>query len=49
MWGLMLSTRVWVQLQGARHAPNFPPDDLKEVQNHLVQRVRAEATACSRM
>ena len=27
----------------------FFPDDLKEVQNHLVQRVRTEATACSRM
>ena len=49
MWGLLLSTRVWVQLRGAWDAANFPPSELKEVEIHLVQRVGAEATACSRM
>ena len=49
MWGLLLSTRVWVQLRGAWDATNFPPEALKEVEIHLVQRVGAEATACSRM
>ena len=49
MWGFMLRTRVWVQLRGAWHAANFPPGELKEVEIHLVQRVGAEATACSRM
>ena len=49
MWGLFLSTRVWVQLRGAWHAAFFPPGALNEVQIHLVQRVGAEATACSRM
>ena len=35
MWGLMLSTRVWVQLRGARDGANFPPHELKVVENHL--------------
>ena len=49
MWGLLLRTRVCVQLRGAWHAANFPPGELKEVEIHLVKRLGALATDCSRM
>ena len=35
MWGLMLRTRVWVQQRRAQDAANFPPGELKVVENHL--------------
>ena len=35
MWGVMLRTRVWVQLRGAWDAANFPSSELKVVENHL--------------
>ena len=47
MWGLILSTRVWKRQLGAWDAAIFPPGALKEVQIHLLQRVRVDGTARS--
>ena len=44
-----LRIRVRAGERGAWDATNFPPQALKALQIHLVERLRADATDCSRM
>ena len=44
MWGLMLSTRVWVRKWGAKEAAIVSPHDLNEVEFTSCKRLCALAT-----